>query len=339
MSDAPEYYDPGRLISRNATLNLAIGGRGIGKTYGYKKYVLKRFLGRGEEFIYARRYKGELTAAKNSFLADMPQELAGRMRVRGSQCQYCLTPELPPKKQEWAPAGYFVALSTAGNQKSVAYPKVRTIIYDEFILPPGGSMRYLPDEPRMFLEFYSTVDRGADRVKAFLLANSASIMCPYMAAWGVMPDGGREFVDAMKGYVCAQYIKPGKYGEWVAQTRFGKFIRRIDSEYADYAIGNVFHDGHDIFVEKPGPDMSYLATILGGQAPLVLWRRDTEKWWATTRRPKQEKIFCHAPESMTPGARLITKNDWPVAPARWAYARGKVTFHNAAARNTFTTLY
>ena len=48
------------MLSYNAILNFIIGERGVGKTYGAKKHVVNRFIKKGEQFVYLRRYKTEL---------------------------------------------------------------------------------------------------------------------------------------------------------------------------------------------------------------------------------------------------------------------------------------
>lgn len=37
------WYDPTKIKSYNKTLNFVIGGRGIGKTYSFKKDAINRF--------------------------------------------------------------------------------------------------------------------------------------------------------------------------------------------------------------------------------------------------------------------------------------------------------
>ena len=38
------YYDYNRILSYNAYLNILIGERGVGKTYGASKFVTSQFL-------------------------------------------------------------------------------------------------------------------------------------------------------------------------------------------------------------------------------------------------------------------------------------------------------
>ena len=59
MSKKLSYYDYGPVLSRNAVFNMIMGARGLGKTYGAKKLVIKEFINHGNQFIYLRRYKEE----------------------------------------------------------------------------------------------------------------------------------------------------------------------------------------------------------------------------------------------------------------------------------------
>ena len=61
------YWDIKRALSYNCLFNFIIGARGVGKTYGCKEFVIKRFLREGEQFVYVRRYKDELKKMKRFF--------------------------------------------------------------------------------------------------------------------------------------------------------------------------------------------------------------------------------------------------------------------------------
>ena len=55
------YYSYDKLLSYNALLNLVIGERGVGKTYGAKKYVIKRYKKHHKQFAYLRLKQGKST--------------------------------------------------------------------------------------------------------------------------------------------------------------------------------------------------------------------------------------------------------------------------------------
>ena len=56
------YYNYNRILSYNAPVNILIGERGCGKSYGAKNYVIKQFLKNHSQFVYLRRYENELKA-------------------------------------------------------------------------------------------------------------------------------------------------------------------------------------------------------------------------------------------------------------------------------------
>ena len=159
------WYDFKRIDSYNATFNFIGGGRGIGKTYGAKKKAIRRAIKTGEQFIYLRRYKTEITASKATFFADIAQEFPNyEFRIQGSVAQMAPNSTAEDKKRAWQTIGHFVALSTAQAQKGVSYHLVTTIIFDEFIIEKGN-MQYLPNEAVVMTNFYSTVDRYQDKTR------------------------------------------------------------------------------------------------------------------------------------------------------------------------------
>ena len=107
MSKAFDYYSFDRILSRNAVFNMVMGARGVGKSYGAKKYVLKRSVERGEQFIYLRRYKTELKT-RGSFVADVAHEFPDQeFEVRSGVLCWRNKGE---GKDAWRTAGYFLAL-------------------------------------------------------------------------------------------------------------------------------------------------------------------------------------------------------------------------------------
>ena len=70
--DKSFYYNYDRIISYNALLNILIGERGVGKTYGASKLVVKDFIKKKRQFIYLRRYKTELSKAPTSIFMGCP---------------------------------------------------------------------------------------------------------------------------------------------------------------------------------------------------------------------------------------------------------------------------
>ena len=67
------WYTYDKVLTYNAMLNFIIGERGVGKSYGIKKHVLKKFKKKHKQFIYLRRYDTELRKSlkDNEFFKDI----------------------------------------------------------------------------------------------------------------------------------------------------------------------------------------------------------------------------------------------------------------------------
>ena len=63
MSSKKFYYDYDKVLGFNATFNFLVTSRGLGKTFNGLVMCVKDFLKNGNEFIYLRRYKTEISSA------------------------------------------------------------------------------------------------------------------------------------------------------------------------------------------------------------------------------------------------------------------------------------
>jgi len=341
------FYDYGAVLSRNAIYNVIIGPRGDGKTFGAKWRVMKNAVERNEQFILLRRFKTELNT-RTTFFADIVHLFAKKyphhqFRVNGQEAQI-LRPkddEFAPKpveargkaKENWQTIGYFIALSNSQQKKSVAYPKVTTIIFDEFIIDKGA-LHYLPNEVRAFHDFYITVDRNQERTKVFFISNTVSIMNPYFIEWDIRPRKGQEWIMKGDGFVCVHLIRDNEFTRQVKETRMGRFIE--GTEYASYAIDAVFLDNHMEMVAPKTPVARYYATIETTTGTFSWWiDHETGKYYVQDKRPKVETIWTMVPEKMTSEKYLMLSNDVSLQRLRSAFSRGRLFFSSAQARNSF----
>lgn len=338
MSD---YYSFNKVLSLNATYNFIVGGRGIGKTYGAKKKVIKDYLKKGAQFIYLRRYATELKG-KDTFFADVAVEFDGvAFRVNGNEAQVCREPKKDPKKCKWETMGWFRQLSNAQTQKGVSYPKVKTIIFDEFIIEKG-LIHYLPDETKAFNDFYSTVDRWQDRTRVLFLANALSIMNPYFVEYGIEPKSDDEMIRAYSGFVCAHFPNSREFATRVGRTRFGRFIE--GSDYANYSIGNIFSDNKTMLVKKKTAEARYVFTLNTRHGTHSVWRDNLDpecpKYYLQRKRPAAEiKFTTEYGKVREDSWQLIPRNDRLLQTLRTAYSQGKMFFDSPTSRNAFIGVF
>jgi len=357
------YYDFAKIFSYNGTMNHVVGGRGIGKTYGMQKKVIKdaiRSIGTvsqkfeakdgtikeefidtvNDQFIYLRRYKEELALAKATFFSAVHKEFPDwDFRVNGWEAQMCHVETRGMKPRPWITIGYFVALSVAQKFKSVAFPKVKTIIFDEYILE-SGMVHYLPNEATIFLNFYSTVDRYKDKTRVFFLANSVSITNPYFLEYNINPDQADEngFLRLHKGFMIFHFPDLDKFVSEVYETAFGRFI--YGTEYADYAVGNQFSDNNKELIGMKGPRATYRFTLETRIGVFSVWyspRR--QEYFCQMKRPKDEIFVTLDPARMTEDKVLLNTNDKTIALLKTAYRHARVVFDYPATRNAFIDIF
>lgn len=254
-ADKKQFWDIDRPLSYNCLFNFIVGSRGVGKTYGAKQWALKRFLKTGEEFVYVRRFQTELRTVSN-FWDDIREAFPDcvlDVRKKEFYCNDVL-------------CGRALSLSTAKVNKSVPYPLVGTIIFDEFILDKGYH-RYLPDEVTNFLEMYSTIARLRD-VRVLALSNALTITNPYFLYFRIDPPYQKEF--AVQNDILIQVIENGQYKENYRNTRFGRLIS--DTAYGNYAIENEFFRDKASFIAKKTGSSHYVYTIVYHERNMGVWK-------------------------------------------------------------------
>jgi len=342
MATKHPYYSYNRILSYNAVYNFIVGGRGLGKTFGAKKRVIDEYLKHGNQFIYVRRYKSELSNSKLTFFSDIaylfPEFI---FRIQGGEAQMARADTDPKAKNAWQTIGYFVALSTGQSQKSVSFPRVKTIIFDEFIIEKGA-VHYLPDESTIFNNFYSTVDRWQDKTKVFFLANSVSIMNPYFMKYEIEPDKADDkgFIRKMDNFIACHFPDSKLFAMSVFQTRFGKFIKDSDVEYADYAVGNTFHDNNDGLISSKDSKARYNYTIETKTGSFSVWYNIfTGEYTIQEKLPKKQLVFTLVPEKMGEDKTLLVYSDKLMQQLRAAFRTARITFDKPTTRNTFIAVF
>ena len=318
------YYNFDKLFSYNFLMAFVIGERGCGKTFGSKQAVLRKFLKTGEQFIYLRRYKTELDTALATFWNDLVDNgyfTEYNLKVKKTKM---LTTFLCNDKI----CGYAVPLSTANILKSTAFPKVKTIIFDEFILDgASGTYRYLKNEVTMMLDVIETVGRLRD-IQVLFLGNALSITNPYFAYFNLdLPYNG-EFRTFKDGLIVVNYIKNLKYREVKKQSKFGKLIDGTD--YGRYAIDNeMLRDNSHFLEKKPSDSIFWGVLILNGESVGIWMSRNGYLYLSSKYDPNTvHKFACdyndHTEQTIFTNAR----ENYYLKLCVKAYKQGLLKFEN-----------
>lgn len=336
MADNSMYWDGHDILTMNAMFMFVIGGRGTGKTYDTKKKRIKHFIKTGKEFIYLRRYKTEFED-KSIFFADLLEEFPEwEFKVEGMKCYMRHVTEDDKKPEKWRLVCYLITLANALTKKSVPYPNVDYIIFDEFIIDKGN-IHYLNNEVKQFQDFYNTVDRFQDRVKVMFLANAVSIVNPYFIAYKLKPRKNARFLRAHKGYMTVEMVDSEKFRQHVDNTRFGQMIK--GTSYYDYAVGNTFHDSHDRFIQKKSEDAKFFFALKFDNHTVGIWVDYTSGcYYVCNKYPNDCLTYVLTKDDMEPNLLMIDRSSALLKSVRKLYMQGSVFFDKITTREFFNNV-
>ena len=175
----------------NAHYYVVYGERSNGKTYSALDYALERYAKAGEEFAYVRRYAEDIRPKNLSslFNGHIENGVVSRLTndkwsgISYASARFFLN-HTDEKGNLWKsdqPIGYAFDINSMEHNKSLSYPKVTTIIFDEFLSRSG----YLPNEFILFTNLISTIVRHRNNVRIIMLGNTVNKSCPYFIEMGL----------------------------------------------------------------------------------------------------------------------------------------------------------
>lgn len=236
------WYDKAQMLSHNKIMNMVLSNRGGGKTFHFTTWAIEDFKKTGRQTVWVRRYGTELTDPEKGIL--VKDRYFDAVKKAGLFPDDELTVEGSTGMVNGEPAIFFVALSTSRQMKSVNFPNVNKIIFDEFLITEGRT-GYLKAEVEIFLDLFETVARLRDNVRAVLLANSITVVNPYFLFWNIKPNMDKRFT--VVGQVCVEIFADADFIAQKKKTRFGQLVQ--GTRYGDYAIENKWLLDNDTFIE------------------------------------------------------------------------------------------
>ena len=186
-----KYYDISKILSIEAQYYVIYGERSNGKTYGTLKHCLEDYFKYGSEFAYLRRWDDDIKGdrggsifnshVQNGVIKRLSKGKYDGVYYRG-RSYYLVSHDNEGKTiTSDKPFAYAFALTMGEHYKGLSYPKIRNIIFDEF-LTRGA---YLPDEFILFQNVLSTLIRLRTDVKVFMLGNTVNKYSPYIREMGL----------------------------------------------------------------------------------------------------------------------------------------------------------
>lgn len=188
-----KYYNIRNLMRDypDAHYYMVVGERSNGKTYSALEYALANYVKTGEQFAYVRRW-GEDIRKKNVsqlFAAHESNGLVSKLtggkwdRITFTGGKFYFSGLNEKEKVEFSEdaCGFVFDLNSMEHYKSISFPRVTTVIFDEFLSRNG----YLPNEFVLFTNTLSTIIRQRNNVKIIMLGNTVNKSCPYFGEMGI----------------------------------------------------------------------------------------------------------------------------------------------------------
>lgn len=185
-----KYWDIKPIKKIPAQYRIVYGERSNGKTYGLLKSCIEDYIKNGHQFGYVRRWPDDIRARKmqqlfaslcaNGEISKLSNGAWNGVKYKFGKFYLTASNEEDTVEDE-TPFCFTFAISSMEHDKSIAYPGIRTIVFDEFI----SRERYIQDEFTLFMNVLSSIIRERDDVDIWMLGNTVSKNCPYFREMGL----------------------------------------------------------------------------------------------------------------------------------------------------------
>lgn len=240
------YYNPDNILAKNAQYNLIIGERSNGKTYAIESIILQNYVKTGKQGAIIRRWREDFKSKRgahmfDSLISNGVVEKLTKGKYDGvifvSSAWYLAKYDSENKSytKEENPFCFSFSLSEMEHDKSVSYPNVTTILFDEFITRGY----YIQDEFVVFMNTLSTIIRDRNDVKIFMCGNTVNKYCPYFSEFGLT------------------HITKMKQGD-IDVYSYGESKLKLAVEYCSTISGNRITKKSDIYFAFNNPKLEMI---------------------------------------------------------------------------------
>lgn len=247
------YINFNKILSYNIPVNVIIAGRGLGKSFSVKNYVINDYLKNKNEFIYIRRYDNELKQIfeKTSMkISENKKDFFDDIKFKFPEN------ELQAKNRKFyidnECFGYSKRLTEAQDLKSNSYEKVTNIIFDEYPIELNAKRYYLKNEAMLLLGMIDSIIRNKSKkqVRIFILGNSTEDLeySPLFTFFNLQLPYNSEFKTFKNNTILLYYANDEKLIKARENTLIGELAK--DTRYFDYAMKNKILTKNKNFIMK-----------------------------------------------------------------------------------------
>lgn len=348
-----KFYDWNKTYSYGARLTMVVSARGRGKTYGLRRDCVRRYLKTGRRFCEFVRYRCDLAPVSSGWADKLVLNNEFPDYIFRTDSHHVYISKRPEReimtdengeevvkegKPRWEVCGYFADIYGHQNYKTMTFSNVGTVLFDEFVLDPHGSRRYVPEEYAAFIDLLDTVNREVygetEPVRVFLMGNTCSICNPYFLEFGITkPRPG--YTRFMGGYVLLHYDDSPAYSETKRKTLVGVLGRGHNNDM----IENTFSDGGDEFIEAKPKRAKFFSGFLYEGRELGIWiDYSTGLFYANRKIPTDGEVFVISARDMSPDYELARKAEPRFKNLGRVFYNKSIRFSDAQVRADFVEL-
>lgn len=188
-----DFYDLEPIKKTNAKYCVIVGERSNGKTYSCLKNGIEEYVKNGSQMAIVRRWRDDFIGNRGASMfsalvenGEVTKATHGEwsnVYYYSGRWYFCNYNQKGERQISDEPFCYAFALTSGEHDKSTSYPKIRNIIFDEFI-----ARSYIPDEFILFMNVLSTIIRERDNVRIYMLGNTINKYNPYFKEMGIDAD-------------------------------------------------------------------------------------------------------------------------------------------------------
>lgn len=308
-----QFFEWGPVFSRQAPINMVVGARGLGKTYGLRKACIEEYLRKGLRFVEVSRFKSEQKAVSKGYFNRVSAEFPGyEFEVRGSEGFVCRGTTEKGKKK-WEKLCFFVSLTELQTAKKRTFDGVHRIIFDEAVIEKSDRYhRYLEGEWELLANLIDSVSRERSEStihpQLFLLGNAVDLSNPYFQRIGLMEEpktGYHWFLKKLFLLVVPEAKEYSKAKE--AETLAGRML--AGTAAGEAANWNRFSSEFVGVIAKKPASARFEVGLRWKEEEFGLWFDDVDgRYYINSQIPKGGKVLALSIGQVAVNTPLIQKN-------------------------------
>lgn len=266
------HYKIDKLLSKNKTFNYVISAREAGKSTDIWHYCFNRLAKRGKTTLVIRRQIADITVA---YIDDI-EELLNKFTSDPVQLFYTfsrdgiITVNIGKQGDKKNSVLFFRVISLAVPMrrfKSLMFPNLGVMFFDEFIVNTRMKEKYLSDEVFRFKELFNTFQREAENLRVIFAGNPYSLYNPYFSWKGFNPKSIYPGVmlttedSALEAYELTDELK--------AYILEKNPLYRFDDAYKAYAFDGRAINDEQVMIEEKQPQNFKLLWVFYTQGKYV----------------------------------------------------------------------